>query len=377
MKKLHGSLIIFYILSIWLNASDSYNIDVKYNPKIIYANQAISLDIICKFDGRGDGMDFIFTPPNTENVKFTLVQDFEHFKNAKRIINLHYLVEFKRSAHYSVKLEAIMRKTNSQQLREASTGRDLGPNSIKVQYEQKNIILPSINIEVLKSAPLTGTFSLDATVVKTQTEAYEPIQLKIELTGNVNKNNLQPFKLDIENATIFSDKPQIEFTANKDGFKSKLTQHFAISSTKNFTIASFSIEYFDTIKKKIVKLETNPIKINVASIDKKDLIDKKNFPESKKPIDWNEYLNYLFWYLLGVLSVTVFLFLKRKKVADRPTLDVVKNANNPKELLKVLLTMKDQPIDECIKDLENSIYAKKDITMSNIKKRILKKLGEQ
>jgi len=377
MKKLHGSLIIFYILSIWLNASETYNIDVKYNSKTIYANQAMNLDIVCKFDGRGDGMDFIFTPPDIENIKFTLVQDFEHFKNAKRIINLHYLVEFKKSANYNVKLKAIMRKTNNQQLREASTGRDLGPNSIKVQYEQKNIILPSINVEVLKSAPLTGIFSLDATSIKTQTEAYEPIQLKIELSGNVNKNSLHPFKLDIENATIFTDKPKIDFTSNRDGFSSKLTQHFAISSTKNFTIPSFSIEYFDTLKKKIIKLETNPIKINVASIDKKDLIDKKNFPESKEPIDWDKYLNYLFWYLLGVLSVIVFIFLKRKKVANSPTLNVVKNANNPKELLKVLLTIKDQPIDECIKDLENSIYAKKDITMSKIKKRILKKLGEQ
>jgi len=377
MKKLHGSLIIFYILSLLLNASEGYKIDVQYSPKKVYANQAMNLDIVCKFSGSGDGMDFIFTPPNINGVKFTLVQDFESFKDKKRVINLHYLVVFKKNGLYNTELKASMRRTNNQQLREASTGRDLGPNSIKVQYEQKSILLPSIKTEVLKSAPLTGIFNLNTTVLKTKTQAYEPTQLKIELTSNTNKNTILPFKLNIPDTTIFADKPKIDFTANRDGFSSKLTQHFAISATKDFTIPSFSIEYFDTIKKKIVQLKTKPIEINVASVNKKDLVDKKNFPAPKKPIDWNLYLNYLFWYLFGVLSVYIFIFFKRKKIASSPILDIVKSTNEPKELLKVLLTLQDQPIDECIKDLENSIYAKKDITMSKIKKRILKKLGEQ
>jgi len=377
MKKLHGSLIIFYILNLLLNASEDYTIDVQYSPKKVYENQAMNLDIICKFSGSGDGMDFIFTPPNIKDVTFTLVQDFENFKDAKRVINLHYLVEFKKNGSYTTKLKASIRKTNNQQLGEASTGRDLGPNSIKVQYEQKNILLPSIKTEVLKSAPLTGIFSLHTTVLKTKTKAYEPIQLKIELTSNTNKNTLLAFKLNIPDTTIFEDKPKIDFTANRDGFNSKLTQHFAISATKDFTIPSFSIEYFDTIKKKIVQLKTKPIEINVTPIDKKDLVDKKNFPTPKKPIDWNLYLNYLFWYLFGVLSVYIFIFFKRKKIASSPILDIIKNTNDPKELLKVLLTLQDLPVYGCIKDLENSIYAKKDITMSKIKKRILKKLGEQ
>jgi len=376
MKKLPGSLIIFYILSVLLNANEGYKIDVQYSPKRVYANQAMNLDIVCKFDGSGNGMDFIFTPPNINDVVFTLVQDSENFKGSKKIINLHYLVEFKKDGFYNIKLKASMRKTNSQQLREASTGRDLGPNSIKVQYEQESISLQSIRINVLKSAPLTGIFSLNTTVLKTNTQAYEPTQLKIELTSNTNKNTLLPFTLNIADTTIFADKPKIDFTANRDGFNSKLTQHFAISATKDFTIPSFSIEYFDIKKKKIVKLETKPIEINVVSVNKKNLVDKKNFPEPKKPIDWNSYLNYIFWYLFGVLSVIVFIFLKRKKVTTSPVLDIVKSTNEPKELLKVLLTLQDQQIDECIKDLENSIYAKKDITMSKIKKRILQKLGE-
>jgi len=376
MKKIHGNLIIFYILSFWLHASESYKIDINYNPKTVYANQTINLDIVCKFDGRGDGMDFIFTPVPLDNVNFTLVQDFENFKDAKRIINLHYLIEFKKEGSYNISLDASMRRTNSQQLREASTGRDLGPNSIKVQYTKENIKLAPLKVEVLKSAPLAGRFTLNATVPKRTIKAYEPTQLKIELTGTAHKNSLSAFKLEIPNTTIFKDKPKIDFTATKDGFNSTLVQHFAISATENFTIPSFSIIYFDTIKKKIVELKTDKIDINVAKVNKENLLDKTNFPPPKKPIDWNEYLNYLFWYLLGILSVIIFIFLKRIKINDSPISDIVKSTNEPKELLKILLTIKDQPIDSCIKDLEHSIYSRKDVNMRDIKKRILKILGE-
>jgi len=374
MKKLLGSLIALYFSLSLLHASQKYNIDMKYTPQTIYANQTIHMNITCRFKDRGDGMDFIFSPPKIEHVNFILLKDYQQFKDGRRIVIQDYLVEFTKPSEYSIALDAFVRKTNSRQLREASTGRDLGPNSVKIQYTEEKTALAPLNVHVLPSAPFTGDFSLQASVDKTTLEAYEPVQLKVELFGSASKESIKPFTLQIEDATIFSDEPKIESSMDEKGFSSKLTQHFAISSTKNFTIPPFTIEFFDTKTKKIVTLQTKKIDITVAPPLKEKLLDTSNYPTPSQPIEWQKYLDYLFWYILGILSTIAFGFLKRKRPKRDDILDVIKSTKEPKELLKLLLTIERQPISECISDLEKSLYAKKDVNMSELKKRILSRL---
>jgi hypothetical protein len=102
---------------------------------------------------------------------------------------------------------------------------------------------------------LYGDFAIAMNVDATKANEGEAVNAELKITGKGNIEDIEVFKLDIPNATIYSDNPQV----NDDVF----IQKFAIVGQSDFSIPSMQLEFFDstTQAKKIITTQVHDITI--------------------------------------------------------------------------------------------------------------------
>ncbi|MDQ7067081.1 MAG: BatD family protein [Sulfurimonas sp.] len=233
----------------------------------------------------------------------------------------------------------------------------------------------SINVKGLPAGvSIIGDFSIRASVDKKEVNPNEAVNLKLEIVGKGNFEDIESFKPFIADVNVFDEKIKLS--------KNSLTQKIVFVSDRDFTIEPFKLKYFDLKTKKVKTIYTEPIEIKVKGhLAKKELSitrDEESSPQVSKVdkvvlVEKNNTAYLSLAFLLGVV-IGIGLMLLRGKISLKKskTFDM----KDEKVLLIKLMPYKDsdKDVQELVNVLENNIYAKEKVSVDKkMLKEVLKK----
>jgi hypothetical protein len=263
----------------------------------------------------------------------------------------------------------------------ATISKTTGFGIFQTRSSTKKVYSNSLKISV-KPLPddltIYGDFKIKFSVDKQSIENGEAVNGVIEIIGSGNFEDIEDFKINIENATIYSDKSQIN--------GNKWTQKFAIVGESDFVIPSFEFDYFnkktnnkETINTQKVNIKVvNSVKSALKNIDKND--DKNNNKTTqnhtqeitqkpqpkvveniKTSDDFNKYYFLISGFIFGVIVVLLILWIKSLsgKKANKQTKSLINSirfATNDKKLFDILLPLNLKELSEIMQKLEENIY---------------------
>ncbi|VVH52590.1 hypothetical protein BPUTSESOX_1790 [uncultured Gammaproteobacteria bacterium] len=221
--------------------------------------------------------------------------------------------------------------------------------------QQKKIFSNALTLTV-KPLPddlrIFGNFSIKATVDKTQVKQGEAVNLTVNIVGEGNFDDIEDFKIEIDNATIYSD----DAVSSYKGWQQK----FAIVGGQNFIIPSLKLDYFDkktqtkkTIRTQVINIQvdkTNPIITTTETVAK---------PDNKTPL--NNKLKY--YYLLFGLIIGALISFLGIKLNSKPTpeknqdlIKQIKSSKGDKALFDLLLPLNLNALESILQQLEANLY---------------------
>jgi hypothetical protein len=242
----------------------------------------------------------------------------------------------------------------------------------------KSLYTKGINIKVKplpKGVDTYGNYKFNVQVDKTETKANEPINLTVIIKGIGNIDDIDDFKIEIDDAIVYADKPEKKVYTNNQEELGEFVQKFAIVSDRNFTINPLEFKFFDSESKKIktikskkfdIKVKGAMIKTNTAQLEKKGN-DAKQIIKTEIVYEKASLTKLIFFtfggFLVGLLTAFLlgFSFKRISKTDETPLSTKIKKSKNDKELLGLLLPYADKTdkMGEVIKQLEMSVYENK------------------
>jgi len=239
------------------------------------------------------------------------------------------------------------------------------------------------------STNLVGSFFIDAKVDKTSVKIGEPISLELKVAGEGNIDDLDEFDLKVDGATIYENKPVVKYGLNAGRYGGTYSKVFSILATKNTTIPSFTLDYFDLKTKQVKHLKTKEIKINVLpndntynTITPSHLILSDNLTKNKEPIkekiiykdisSWQKIMYFIAGFLACILSWFVYKRVSKLSFAisgNKELIREIKASKNSNELIQTIIHLSGEhkQIDAILKHLDNN-------TFKDVKKELIEHL---
>jgi hypothetical protein len=255
----------------------------------------------------------------------------------------------------------------------ATISKTTGFGIFQTRSSTKKVYSNSLKISV-KPLPddltIYGDFKIKFSVDKQSIKNGEAVNGVIEIIGSGNFEDIEGFKINIENATIYSDKSQIN--------GNKWTQKFAIVGENDFVIPSFEFDYFNKKTNNKETISTQEVGIKVASSIKpsfktsdnnnakntvKNDYNQQNLIENikiTKP-SFEKYYFLISGFIFGMIVVLVILWIKSlsgKKVnkQTKSLINSIRFATNDKKLFDILLPLNLKELSEIMQKLEENIY---------------------
>jgi len=343
------------------NKNKDIEFEIKTDKKSAFVGEPIVVTLRLKIRKNLNIVDYRFLPPKFENFWVKRFDD----KNTRNYLfdTPNYLVKELKYVVFPQKSGSLTIDPAIIKIATPDTNKDLFGVIISVP-KWRTVASNEVKIDVKplpENVDLIGNFSIKAYVDKRQIKPNEPVNLSVEIDGYGNIENLETIKLNIDGATVYSDKPKkiVDFVDKK--LRVKFLQKFSIISDNNFTIPSIDIKYFDLKDKEVKELKTKPIKIEVLNsenvIKKEEVQILKSEKETQAP-NTKDNLLYLFvGIFIGiVLSIVIFfitVFVKKKNRSFK-----IKIQKSDKELLNKLFPYisKNSEAQLFAKELYENIY---------------------
>lgn len=351
MKKLLGSLLIFLQIS-----AASYEWDVKIDKSNYYQEERFLTTFTCNFSDRSDAIYIVFKP-KVKGFSFEKIDFSDVVRNGKRKVTYRFLTRAHNIGKQYFFVNALMRKTTDDSIRETVLGRD---NDQDIEFVDTKIRTKKIPLTI-KALPgkskIVGSFSMDIAFSKETTlKAYEPLHIKIRIKGEGDFNALQPFNFEKKGRKVFHPLALKKYEVSEQGVKGTLVWQYALTSPLDINLSKQSIEYFDPKDEKVKFLHFYAKHFKVDA-QVKVHADEKNYPLIEQTFNWGSFFSKIFYFLLGGLSLyTIQKFLQYKH-----RIPVLKNEfDTLNDLIHFLV--KESSNEELLEDIEN------DIKNKNVKK---------
>ena len=363
-------LFFFFIVNLlWANDVEySFHVSNK-NP---YEKEAIFLEVNLTQVEHEKVMLFNFSLQESADYDFHQVGFKEREKYHDLRQEYSYLIYPKKSGEVSLKFNMIKSLTDDDKVAYSISGdRD---NVKSLQKEDIVVDLKPLHLEVKRipsDVTLVGDFSLTHTLDKEETDAYDPVNLQVVLTG---RGYLSSFELlkEHEAYRLFTQNPKAKTFHTQGGTSTSLVWDYAISAKESFTLPTVSLKAFNPDTEKVYELGFSSTAVKVNKVDVDSLLDKVDYPARAKGIDWDFwswFFSYVVVFVAGVLMPRGLF--KRKEVLDKSAEDVlsykIKEAKTHKALLQVLLLENNVKYSMPIKTLEEVVYNKAKKSLSQIK----------
>lgn len=345
--------------------SSDFDLQLKASKQKAFIGEDILLKLIFKYKKNLQITNLGFEPPHFENFWYKKVdnKNRRYEENAYIVQELEYLLFPQKEGKLKVDPLAIIVQLVNQNTNYGNF------SFLSVPIEKRVYSNPlEFDIKPLpKNINLIGDFDIKASIDKAEIKQGEPISLKLNIKGVGNFDDLEDFKLDIPNATIYENKPQIKTSYSNKGFEGSYEKIFSIVPSTSITIPSFKLKYFDKTQNKVVKKSTKAIKIKVKTIQKEDVKLIKAKEETPKELEMHSpktnYKTKVMYFIFGMLfTILIFgLYIyarihKQKIKEDKPLIKKLKSCKTKEEMLKILLPYLkyDSQLDELIFECEKT-----------------------
>jgi hypothetical protein len=360
-KNLGRVLALFLIFSTTLFAS-SYRWKASANKLNVVTDEAVHLSYVCEFSDRAELFVIDFNP-TTDNEKYTIIllSESQKIRDSKRINSYEFVAFVHKEGQTTFEFDVAMKTTNKDSIENSVLGRD---NEEYEEYSVKYIKQKPLSLNVLASqSNIVGNLKMQIIADKPNIKAYTPYNFEVKVSGNGNLHKMKPLAFKIEGVKIFTEKPKKDFHLSADGYSGTWSQKFSFVSAKDFTIPPFFLTLYNLKNKKVEKLTSPKINLNVVNVYKKEqLIDKE-----EKHSEFNySFLYYLLTFITGFLVAKVKIKLPQK---EHPRTKILKEkifqTKTLEELLIVLLLQNSNHFRELITQIER----KEVLSLSDAKKR--------
>ena len=234
----------------------------------------------------------------------------------------------------------------------------------------KKVLSNRTKIEVLplpEDLEVQGEYNINASIDKANINANEPVNLTLKIKGFGNIDDIEPFKLVLDDEVVYASKPEIKSLIQDGKYGGEFIQKISIIADQDFTIPSINFKYFDIKSKSIKEIKTKPYDIKVNS--KTKTIPQIQTNEATKTIQLppkviiqkeDSILKYIYALIGFVLGLVVFYIFNRKKQVKKDDTTIqkkIKKAKDDKSLYDILLPhCQDKNLKNIIKDIEENIY---------------------
>jgi hypothetical protein len=348
---------------------------IKSSKEQLYLNEALILEVNISQIDNSKVMLFNFSPKLSDAYDFHQIDFHEHEKYHDLQHQYSYLIYPKKRGEVHIAFDMVKSITDDDKVAYSISGdRD---NVKGLQKEDIVVNLEPLSLEVKQPSQevdLIGDFSLEYTIDKKETEAFDPINLKVKLKG---KGNVEAFELleQSEEYKLFTQKPNFKAFHSKDGTTTVLEWDYAISAEKSFSLPKKVLKAFNPETERFYELTLPAFNIEVQKVDKAKLLDKVDSPAKAQSFDWSyitTFFSYLVVFLAGwLMPRDIVRFKKQKEQSlEEQFQEKIDASKTHKALLELLLLENKSQYREAISALEAVVYHNAKKSLSEIKKMI-------
>ena len=364
--------------------SSLYDLSISSNKKDLYVNESFVLTLILKYKKNSNIIDLSFDKPNFDNFWYKQLKESKQYNENDFIVNeLKFLLFPLKEGPLQinpVRINAQVINSNNSYSLFSNTSKNIKIYSNKLEFNVKK--LP-------QNVNLIGKFDISTKVDKTKIKQGEAVSFKLEIKGNGNVDDIKDFKLKLDDATVYENKPVIKSKYEDDKYAGIYTKSFSIIPNKSITIPSIDLKYFDKDLGTVVLKQSDEIKIEVlenTNFKKQELIQKPKAEIKEKEVEVIKIIektsikDRLIFFALGIIVGLLILGLyfyvikykMKSKSKETPLLKRIKKTKTKGELLKILAVY--IKIDSSLDKLIFKLEEQNDIKL--IKKDIVKKIKE-
>ncbi len=360
--------------------SKSFDLSIKTEKTDLYLNENFILTLVFKYKKNANIVDLSFEKPNFENFWY------KQIKGSKQYEQNQYIVQELKFLLFPLK-EGALRinpiRINAQIMDENNSFSLFSNTMSNIKIYSNEL---EFNIKKLPSnVNLIGSFDIKSNVDKTKIKLGEAVSFNLEIFGNGNIDDIKDIKLDLENATVYDNKPIIKAKYEDGKYKGTYSKTFSIIPTKSISIPKINLEYFDKDLKKVIskqstsfdiELENNTVEKSTKLIKKvkTELKSKEVIKVVEKTSTKDRLIFFAFGIIVGILILGLYFYVikykTKSKSNDTALLKKINKAKTKDKLLKILAVYIriDSTLDELIFKLEEN----SDIKL--IKKDIVKRI---
>ena len=342
--------------------NSDYILELHVDKEHLYVGEPFSLTMLFKQKRSARGVDSQFSPPKMDN--FWVKKENE----GKKYVDGDYIV---------TKVEWVLSPQKAGDL-------SIEPAIIKIAHrvasrdpwgqfmprmKWRTYISNGVTLHV-KNAPadLVGQFNISMGYDKTTTEANEPVNVTIKITGEGNFEDIGSLKPVIAGASVYAEEPTINQFVDGGKLVGTYVQKMAIVADRNFTIPSIELKFFNPKTKEIEVKRSNPIAIEVknsgVSMPSKtlhverasdDVTSSAQVKEVAKPIT---YVTMALLLSAGIAIGVIFTLLLQRIRFSKKEKSVHINVKDKKAVLNFLmLHMDDEASREMVNRLDRVLYS--------------------
>jgi len=365
----------FLLCSLLLNTlhADDMSYTFKLSTSTPYMNEATLLEVNLTQENHSNVMMFKFNLEKSNDYDFHQVAFTEHEKYHDLRHEYRYLIYPKKTGAVSLEFELIKSLTDDDKVAYAISGdrdnvKGLVKEDIVVEVEPLNLQVKPLP----KGVTLVGNFQLTYTLDKKETDAFDPVNLKVNLKG---KGRVEHFELlpNSKSYTLFTQKTKYDVSNSRVETSTIIEWDYAISAEKDFVLPKLVLKAFNSKTQKVYELVLPQQNIKVNEVKSSSLLDKEDFPASFSGFDWEFWrwvFSYVFVFLAGFLMPRD-LFRRGKVLSEKSEEDVlvekISTAKTHRELLQILLLENDMKYSKAISLLEGVVYNGGKESLSKIK----------
>ncbi len=361
--------------------SDNFDITIKVNKKDVYVGEEILLTMTFKYKKNIQLYDLQFVTPTFENFWSKQINTNRKPKDNLYVVQeINYLLFPQKDGILEIptlQIDAILPDSRMQNnfFGNATKTKRIYSNSLKINAKA----LP-------QDVYLIGDFKIKSTIDKLSIKQGEAVSYKLEISGRGNIDDIEEFKLDMPNTTIYDNPSQKDFNIQNGRYGGVYKKSYSIVANKDFKIPVLNLKYFDIKTKKVKIIQTKEYNIKVAGIAPvKQKLEIKQ--ENIKPVENNIQTKVIekvvvvstndkiIFFILGfVLASVLFLlysfFRNKEKTIEDFTLEKnIKKCSTQNELLKKVVPFIN--IDENLDRLIYTLEENNDIKLKQIKKELI------